>query len=218
MKSPNAYLRAQQQRPGNAVATEARLVRVSTADWTIIGIVASAIAAAFFYWLGAREARRQNAALRLQLADLSEQGNVLKGMLAGTVQSFVQSATSANSSIDAPSVGAHPRRNQPATPQSATPDGETAAVDELVRGWLGALVNERGDVEVGRLLREVSRSLGAEHLTEVIDALGRLDRRGVIGWDGDADVTRVQTVRLGSADAHHRLASSSPLFDPSRPV
>jgi hypothetical protein len=25
-------------------------------------------------------------------------------------------------------------------------------------------------------------------------------------------------VRLGSADAHHRLASSSPLFDPSRPV
>lgn len=72
-----------------------------------------------------------------------------------------------------------------------------AAIEELVRASLGALVNERGEVDMSRLMQEVSLAAGSQGMSAAFEALRRLRSRGVVDWDGsDESLPQVGTLHV----------------------
>jgi hypothetical protein len=143
----------------------------------IVGIVASY----FLYLIGARKARAENGLLRQEMADT-------RSVLANYVHARSKEAE------EKPET--HPAR-------SVTGALSDAAIEELLRASLGALVNERGDVDVTRLMREVVGVVGPSHISDALATLRRLRDQGVVSWDGaDDDPSAVRTL-------HVRVAQSS---------
>jgi hypothetical protein len=146
-----------------------------------VGVLCSAIFPYYFYWLGGRKAKAQNSELRSLISLLVQQRI-----------SDRSPASSGAVQLDAPRSGVAP-------PSDALADSvlSDAALEELVRASLGALLNERGEVEMTRLLGEVGAVLGPSHMSDALSALRRLRAKGVVSWDdGDDDMSRVRTVRV----------------------
>ena len=81
------------------------------------------------------------------------------------------------------------RASRSRTASLGEPNGDpmgapSEAIDLLVRASLGALLDERGEVDVMRLLDEVCTALGAPDPAVAISALCRLRADGAIDWEG----------------------------------
>jgi hypothetical protein len=164
---------------------------VGATAWSVIGIVASVVIAFLTYLFGGRAAARQH---RESLRASHAENETLVGELRdlrNTFSSFVE-RTQGRLRANAAPVG----RPSQITGDSDRSVANDPAIAELVIAWLGALVNERGEVDMTRLLAEVSRALGSAHLKDVIDELRRLHSTGALEWDGPDDVATVQTVRV----------------------
>jgi type II secretory pathway pseudopilin PulG len=140
----------------------------------LVGIVASTVLSIIFYRRGLR-------ASDAQMNELLEQ---LRGMLAQRAEE----------------VGTPPREADsgaaPVPRPSATAKAPDAAVELLVLASLGALLNERGEVNLSRLFRDVGQALGTPKYREVAAALKKLRDEGSVAWDGPDDLTGVEQVRV----------------------
>jgi hypothetical protein len=152
----------------------------------IAGIVASVVCAWLFYWLGGRIARRENGALLKEI-------NELRKLLADYVQSMSERLGSMQRE-DGRVVASDEGSCATVAVARAEPN---AAIEGLVRASLGALVNERGEVDMSRLVREVSLATGPTGLSAAFEVLRQLRSRGVVEWDGSDDVLpQVHSIRL----------------------
>jgi hypothetical protein len=70
-----------------------------------------------------------------------------------------------------------------------------STVDVLVRARLGTLLNERGEVDVPRLLQEVTRALPDASLSSVLSSLEELRGTGRVSWSGD-DIRKAGVIRV----------------------
>jgi hypothetical protein len=162
----------------------------------VAGIVVSIVCSWVFYWLGGRITRRQNESLLKEINDVRK-------LLAGYVQSMserlgltshVQEKAAERSSAGIQTADA---------PGDAEPN---AAVDELVRASLGALVNARGEVDMSRLMRELSFAMGQQGLAAALRVLQRLRSGGVVEWDGsDESLPLVRTLHVQSPRAGQEM-------------
>ncbi len=131
----------------------------------VAGILAAWWFPWWFYRSGLRKARAENASLHKEIAGARE-----------VLQNFMQ-VRSRDAGRDVVESSA----------SAASAPLSDAAVEELLRASLGALVNERGNVDMVRLKREVAAVVGASHLTDALAILRRLRDQGVVWWDNDAD-------------------------------
>lgn len=155
---------------------------------TLMVGIAGILAGYYFYFLGTRKAKAENARLH---RDIAETNKVLSNLLR------VRSEYS-NGGVVTPSTAS---TNAPIS---------DVAVEELLRAFLGALVNERGDVDKTRLMREVGAVLGPGRITGAVDVLRRLRDQGVVSWDENGDdLSRVRTlhVRVVQAPEDNDLSS-----------
>lgn len=154
---------------------------------TVIVGVAGIVASYFLYMLGVRKAKVENDLLRQEIADTR------------SVLSEYVYARSKNSGKDAVTQAAGP----------ATEVVSDIAIEELIRASLGALVNERGEVDVTRLMREVAAVVRPSDIRDAQATLRRLRDQGVVWWDGgDDDLSGVRTL-------HVRVVQRSDDGDPS---
>jgi hypothetical protein len=155
----------------------------------IAGILGSVACSYIFYWLGGRSSRRQN-------ADLVGQIEGLRRLLAN----FVQGISERPSKNDVRRIAelTHGDATAAATiTKSLDTLTSAAAVEELVRASLGALVNEKGEVDMSRVLREASHAVGPRRMPEVVRVLSRLRAQGVVSWDGgEPDPSQEQVIRV----------------------
>ena len=70
-----------------------------------------------------------------------------------------------------------------------------SALDVIVRASLGALLDEHGEVNVPRLLREVTQRLPDASPSMISSSLEELRKAGRLSWPGD-DVMKAGVVRL----------------------
>lgn len=151
----------------------------------VAGIVVSIACSWIFYCLGGRIARRQNVTLLKEINDL-------RRLLADYVHSMSERLGPADGEPgeqEASSTGSAADAMSHAEPN--------AAVEELVRASLGALVNERGEVDMSRLMREVSLAIGPNGLSAAYDSLRLLRARGVVEWDAsDESLSDVRTIHV----------------------
>lgn len=155
------------------------------------GVVASIICSSLAFRRGAQQADSQKAELLLEIQEVR-----------GVLSSFARGVARLRTPLPIPGRAVGDRH----IPQVADPDDD--AVDLLVRASLGALLDERGEVRVQRLLDEVSSALGTPDHEVTVAALGRLRDVGSIDWDGDDDLMGVQVicVRTPGAPGRHRTA------------
>jgi hypothetical protein len=153
----------------------------------VAGIVVSVLCSWVFYWLGGRLMRRENGAFLKEI-------NELRKLLADYVQSMSQRLDPTNLAQTGRAellptgaeTGGAMKRSEP-----------NAAVEELVRASLGALVNERGEVDMSRLMREVSLATGTQDPSAAFEVLRRLRSGGVVEWDAsDEFLPHVRTLHV----------------------
>jgi hypothetical protein len=165
----------------------------------IAGIVVSVVCAWLFYWLGGRVGRRQNSAL---LKEISE----LRKLLAEYVQSMSERLDTTSllyeGHIEPSSESLEPAdtigRSEP-----------NVAIEELVRASLGALVNEKGEVEMSRLMREVSLAMGSQDPSVAFEVLRRLRPKGVVDWGtSDELLPQASTLYVQPLRPKRRIRSS----------
>lgn len=139
---------------------------------TIVGIVASVVIAYFFYWIGKRTSRAE----KLELLD---ELSALRNLMANVTEQV-------RTGID---PARHLGRVSAAT--------EAATTEVIISAALGALVDERGEIAVSRLTREVSRALARPSGRDIEAALLRMREEGAVTWDGPPDsVEGVRRIRV----------------------
>jgi hypothetical protein len=177
---------------------------------TVLVGVAGLAAAIQCFRLGARQADRQHTELLAETArhksDLGQQ-NVELGREVREVRSILaaflrEGGTQSRGHMHSVSLDR-------ISPVPRNQDASGSAVDLLVRASLGALLNERGEVHLQRLLDEVCATLGAASLADTIFVLQRLRSEGVVDWDGAADLSDAQVIRV-RPPGEHRYVRASP--------
>jgi hypothetical protein len=142
---------------------------------TVIVGIAGIVASYLLYLVGARKARTENGRLHQEIADT-------RSVLASYV--FARSNSSDKKAVTSPA-------------SSATDLLPDTAIEELLRASLGALVNERGDVDVTRLMREVAAVVGPSHIADALATIRRMRDQGVVWWDGGGDdLSGVRTLHV----------------------
>lgn len=144
---------------------------------TVMVGIAGILASYLLYLLGIRKAKAENDGLHSDIAAARE-----------ALQNLVRVRSKDSGRGGAATVAS-----------SATEPLSEAAAEELLRASLGALVNERGDVDMTRLRREIAAVVGPSHLTDVLSGLERLRAQGIIWWDGTDDLTRVRLLHVRPA-------------------
>jgi hypothetical protein len=147
------------------------------------GIISSAVLSVVFYRLGTRAADAQK-------AELLEELDGLRKMLANVVQRV---AGRDAAPVRAPGATGPPTTGGGVALEGKDPD---SAVELLVLASLGALLNERGEVSLPRLLREVGEALRRPSYQQVVAVLRRLRDEGSVDWDGATDLAGVEVVRV----------------------
>jgi len=118
----------------------------------------------------------------------------------GIIQNLMalQSATAPAAAGIAPGVGGggwHATAVQaPVTMLEPAPD---TAITQLVLASLSVLQDERGQVDMRRLLAEIGAAVGPELVSAAENALRELRRRGAVEWQGDdRDLTRIAKLNV----------------------
>jgi len=154
----------------------------------IFGVFASFGFSQLFYWLGKRSARREKGELLQEIHELE----MLLSRAFQEMSEHVPSKSDLKRMLGARDAVTHP--TGPAG-KSFAEGGPT--VEENVRAILGSLVNERGEVSVPRLLREVGKTVGPARFPEIVSTLNNLRSGGDLDWDGDpADPSQVRLIRI----------------------
>ena len=164
----------------------------------IVGIV-GVLASYFFFWLGGRTTKGQNSELHNEIADLKSAISKSEAETAEvrSVNRHILERIDDGSIVSRNVV--RPRRpddNLELQTSSRNSLLSDVAVEELIRASLGALINERGDVDVARLRREVAAAVGPSYIASAMDVLRRMRDQGVVSWDGDDDLSQVRTLHL----------------------
>lgn len=90
----------------------------------------------------------------------------------------------------------------------------SATLEVVTQAALGALVNERGEVPVGRLLRDVASATGAASTKSVEEMLLRMRKDGAVDWAGEAgSLAGVRVLRVLPRRAPKALDGELPLRD-----
>lgn len=151
----------------------------------LAGILVSIICSYVFYWLGGRDSHRQNSELMQEVAEL-------RTLLSSFVQGIADRLPAAHALIKTAGGDKGVDPSVANLPKEAT----DIAMEELIRASLGALLNERGEVDMTRLLREVGGAVGPRHMAEAVAVLRRLRDQGVVSWGDAEDLSQVRTVRV----------------------
>jgi hypothetical protein len=155
----------------------------------LIGVGASLVFSLVFYQAG----KKTSAADRAMLLETIEgQRDILLGL---RITQPVITQHEVQQALD--SAGAGDGSAADVIASSLNTAASTAALDRLVRASLGALLNERGEVELARLLQDVDHAVGNSHVAEVLEVLRHMRAQGTITWQGSADnLTATDLVRV----------------------
>lgn len=148
----------------------------------VLGIAVSAVLSYVFFWLGGRKSSAQNSELRSLISILVER----------------RIADQSRPSLDHAQSETTDQSHQLVVSRGSS-DAllSDVALEELLRASLAALVDERGEVQMTRLLREVSAAVGSHHISDALNLLRRLRDQAVVSWEGsDDDLTKVSTVHV----------------------
>lgn len=153
----------------------------------VVGFLASVVSSGVFYRRGTRAAENQKAELLLAL---KQERNLLSR--------FVRSVAgqTAYAALAEPRVQPVVADRSPSSAGAAGPEASTSALELLVRASLGALLDERGRVQLARLFQEVGEALGTPHYEDTVQVLRQLRGTGAVDWDGPDDLHEVQEVRV----------------------
>lgn len=162
----------------------------------VAGVLASVLCSAAAFRWGAQQADRQKTELLLRIHEL-------QSMLSGLVRG-IESGATATGGPTVPWPSSSYRGSHISSEAECSP-----ATELLVRASLGALLDERGEVRLQRLLDEVASALGSPSQAGTIFALQRLRETGVVDWDGAADLSDVQVVRVRPPGEHRRQSPTT---------
>jgi hypothetical protein len=154
----------------------------------IAGVLVSLVCAMLGFRLGARQADRQTAEL---LAETRRQND---GTVAATTREVRGGFSSIFQEISRAVQG--PSRNATTT-------------EMLVRASLASLLDERGEVNLGRLLGEVSAAKKSPSQTETFAVLHQLREQGLIDWPASSNLATATFVRVRSPGERTHRGSRS---------
>jgi hypothetical protein len=139
-------------------------------DITIISAIGAVVVGAGISWWFARKGTRS----------AEYQTSLIRGLSQRTLrESNDDNVLQPRDSTMSPDQAALERSNR----DSAHPISDSA-IDSYVRAALGSLLDERGQVNSGRLLRETSQNVGFSNHLAVLESLKRLRAQGAVQWDG----------------------------------
>jgi len=161
--------------PVSNVSGDALTIMVGAA-----GIVASALGSWASFRRGERSAREQKKAFK----ELSE---TFKEYVAADIE---------RARVAPVRSGSRSRSQTSAPPDQASSPSAPSPVERLVRASLGALVDERGDVQLPRLFGQVGSAMRSPHVSEICQTLQHLREAGSIDWEGPDDLNGVSIVRV----------------------
>jgi hypothetical protein len=141
---------------------------------TLGGVLVGFFSSLWLAHSGKRSAKEDADRLREKLAGLQELFAGVKKDLETQFKNrplpntVAEPGMEAKASITAPKTGA-----------------SSSTIDNLVRVSLASLLDAKGDVELSRLVAEVTRTVGAQNYPAVLDSIKRLKAEGAVDWEGD---------------------------------
>ncbi len=151
------------------------------------GIVVGFLTSWWFSWSGKRHAQAERAILVSKITSL-------QGILSGVAESISAKPMIASAEVDQ-ALHALPDKAAGDVVTSLRSAASASTTDVFVRASLGALLNERGEVSVPRLLQEVAHSLPEASLSSVQSSLEQLRESGRVSWSGN-DVRKAEVIRV----------------------
>jgi len=176
------------------------------------GVLVSILCSAAAFKWGAQQTDRQKAELvavtNRQKAALSLELHEVRSMLSTFAHSVESGLATSNGPV-ARRLSRPDRRGEGVRGEGLDTGTQYSPTTELlVRASLGALVDERGEVRLQRLLDEVATALGVPSQAATISAIQHLRDDGLVDWDGAADLSNVQSIRVQPPGEHrHHLST-----------
>lgn len=167
------------------------------------GVLASVLCSALAFRWGARQADRQRSYLVQETNRQKDELAVKIQEVRNAFSTFVRGVEDGRRTIETPSS----RPSLGSARVGPAFDGavmDMATTELLVRANLGALLDERGEVRLQRLFDEVASALGSPSQAATVLALQRLRDEGLVEWDGSADLSEADFVRVRPPGEKHR--------------
>lgn len=160
---------------------------------TVVSAVAGIIVGFLTSWWFSRSSMRHAEAERVILV---ERISALQSLLSGVAESIMTRPIITDADVDQALQSARlPGMVAGDVATSIRSAASASTIDVLVRASLGALLNERGEVSVPRLLQEVARALPDASLSSVQSSLEELRRTGRVSWSGD-NLSKAGVIRV----------------------
>jgi hypothetical protein len=154
---------------------------------TMAGIVVGFLTSWWFSWSSKRHAQAERVILVNKITSL-------QAILSSVAESIKATPVIASAEVDQ-ALHTLPGKVAGDVATSLRSAASASATDVFVRASLGALLNERGEVSVRRLLQEVAHSLPEASLSSVLSSLGELRESGRVSWSGD-DVRKAEVIKV----------------------
>jgi hypothetical protein len=155
----------------------------------VAGIVVGFLTSWWFSWSSKRHAQAERAILVNKISTLQ---SILSGVAESIRTKPIITGVEVDHALHAARLPDEVAGDVVTSLRSAA---SASTTDVFVRASLGALLNERGEVSVPRLLQEVAHALPEASLSSVLSSLEELRKTGRVSWSGD-DVRRAGVIRV----------------------